>query len=70
MITTTEDTILDNLLIPMVFSVAQVSPADWEAYIYETALDMLREQSPRQLYLVGLGHDTLHGSAPLWRELG
>mmetsp|Transcript_1360 Transcript_1360/g.2165 ORF Transcript_1360/g.2165 Transcript_1360/m.2165 type:complete len:355 (+) Transcript_1360:108-1172(+) len=30
----------------------KVAPADWEAYITEIAADMLREQTPKQLYLV------------------
>ncbi|KAF5837060.1 DNA replication factor C complex subunit 3 [Dunaliella salina] len=30
----------------------QVSPADWEAYVSEIALDIMREQSPKNLYLV------------------
>lgn len=36
-----------SVLVPL-----QVSPADWEAYITEIAGDILREQSPKCLYLV------------------
>lgn len=31
----------------------QVSAADWEAYVSEIAGNMMQEQSPKQLYLVG-----------------
>jgi len=30
----------------------QVSPADWEAYVAEIASDIIREQSPKNLFLV------------------
>ncbi len=30
----------------------QVAPADWEAYVGEVAADMLREQSPKSIFVV------------------